>query len=272
MVRECGVFRQLHEGPGAFIIPNPWDVGTARMLAALGFPALATTSAGMAFALGKADGDVAWDDVLAHCRMLVEATPLPVSADLERGIGATPESAAETVRAAAGVGLAGCSLEDYSGDVSQPIYESGLAVERIHAAAEAAQALPNDFVLTARCENYLHGRPDLDDTIRRLQAYEQAGADVLYAPGLRDLETIRTVCSAVTRPVNVIMGLPGATFSVADLEEAGVRRISVGSALARLAFGAVATAAQEMRERGTFTFAEGIIGFAALEALVIDPA
>ena len=271
MVSESGAFRRLHEGPGAFIIPNPWDVGTARMFAALGFSALATTSAGMAFALGKADGDVGWNDVLAHCRMIVEATPLPVSADLERGIGDSPDSAAETVVAAAGIGLAGCSLEDYSGDASQPIYDVSLAVERIQAAAEAARALPEDFVLTARCENFLHGRPDLDDTIRRLQAYEQAGADVLYAPGLRDLETIRTVCSSVTKPVNVIMGLPGTTFGVANLEAAGVRRISVGSALARLAYGAVATAAQEMRERGTFTFAEGIIGFAALEALVTDP-
>ncbi len=271
MVRESGVFRRLHEGPGAFIIPNPWDVGTARILAAFGFPALATTSAGMAFALGKSDGDVDWDDVLAHCRMIVAATPLPVSADLERGMGVSPESSAETVVAAGGVGLAGCSLEDYSGDASQPIYDLSLAIERIQAAAEAALGLPDDFVLTARCENFLHGRPDLDDTIRRLQAYEQAGADVLYAPGLHDLETIRTVCAAVTKPVNVIMGLPGATFNVADLESAGVKRISVGSALARLAFGAVATAAQEMREQGTFSFAEGTIGFAALEALVTDP-
>jgi 2-methylisocitrate lyase-like PEP mutase family enzyme len=271
MVGIGGAFRRLHEGPGAFIIPNPWDVGTARMLAAFGFPALATTSAGMAFAQGKADGEVDWEDVLAHCRMIVQATSLPVSADLERGIGDSPESAAETVVAAAGVGLAGCSLEDYSGDVSQPIYDLSLAVERIQAAAEAARALPDDFVLTARCENFLHGRPDLDDTIRRLQAYEQAGADVLYAPGLRDLDTIRTLCAAITKPVNVIVGLPGATFSVADLEDAGVRRISVGSALARLAYGTVATAAQEMRDRGTFSFADGIIGFAALEEFVTVP-
>lgn len=272
MSREISSFRRLHEVPGAFIIPNPWDVGTARMLAAFGFPALATTSAGMAFALGKADGDVGWDDVLAHCQTIVQATPLPVSADLEQGMGDSPESAAETVRAAAGVGLVGCSLEDYSGDASQPIYDFTLAVERIQAAAESARALPNDFVLTARCENFLHGRPDLDDTINRLQAYEQAGADVLYAPGLRDLDTIRTVCSAVTKPVNVVMGLPGATFGVAELEDAGVERISVGSALARLAYGAVAQAAREMRERGTFTFAEGIIGFGELEALVTRPA
>ncbi|MCA9861498.1 MAG: isocitrate lyase/phosphoenolpyruvate mutase family protein [Thermomicrobiales bacterium] len=272
MTCENGVFRRLHERPGAFIIPNPWDVGTARMFAALGFQALATTSAGMAFSLGKADGNVGWDDVLAHCRMLVGATTLPVSADLERGIGDSPESAAATVRDAARVGLAGCSLEDYTGNDAHPIYERDLAVERIQAAAEAARALPDDFVLTARCENFLHGRPDLEDTIRRLQAYEQAGADVLYAPGLRDLATIRTVCSAVTRPVNVIMGLPGATYRVTDLADAGVKRISVGSALARLAYGTVAAAAREMSERGTFTFADGIIGFAALEALVTDPA
>ncbi|MFN8662993.1 MAG: isocitrate lyase/phosphoenolpyruvate mutase family protein [Thermomicrobiales bacterium] len=272
MAKESSAFRQLHLGPESFIIPNPWDVGTARILAALGFRALATTSAGMAFGLGKADGDVAWADVLAHCRMIVEATPLPVSADLERGMGDSPERAAETIRAAAGVGLAGCSLEDYSGNASEPIYDFSLAVERIEAAAEAARGLPGDFVLTARCENFLHGRLDLDDTIRRLQAYERAGADVLYAPGLRDLESIRTVCSAVTKPVNVIMGLPGATFSVADLGAAGVKRISVGSALARLAYGAVARAAAEMRNQGTFSFAEGTMGFQELEALVTERA
>ena len=271
-MRESSVFRQLHENPGAFIIPNPWDIGTARMMAALGFSALATTSAGMAFALGRADGDVSWEDTMAHCRMIVEATSLPVSADLERGIGDSPESAAETVLAAAGVGLAGCSLEDYTGNDSDPIYDLALAVERIQAASEAARSLPEDFVLTARCENFLHGRPDLEDTIRRLQAYEQAGADVLYAPGLRDLASIRTVCESVTKPVNVIMGLPGATFSVSDLAEVGVKRISVGSALARLAYGTVAKAAEEMRDRGTFTFADGIMGFAALEALVREPA
>jgi 2-methylisocitrate lyase-like PEP mutase family enzyme len=269
---QSGAFRRLHEGPGAFIIPNPWDVGTARMMAAFGFPALATTSAGMAFSLGKADGAVAWDDVMAHCRMIVEATPLPVSADLERGIGDSPESAAETVRQAAAVGLAGCSLEDFTGDRSQPIYDFSLAVERIQARSEAARSLPADFVLTARCENFLYGRPDLDDTIKRLQAFQEAGADVLYAPGLRDLDSIRTVCASVARPVNVIMGLPGAAFSVAELEAAGVKRISVGSALARLAYGAVARAAREMREQGTFTFADGIPGAAEIAASMTEPA
>ncbi|RIK88694.1 MAG: 2-methylisocitrate lyase [Hyphomicrobiales bacterium] len=259
------LFRKLHEADGAFIIPNPWDVGTARILAAMGFPALATTSAGMAFCLGKVDGAASRDEVLAHCRAIVEATPLPVSADLENGFGDSPESAAATVVAAAGIGLAGCSLEDHTGDRARPIYDFGLAVERIEAAAQARRSLGHDFVLTARCENFLWGRRDLDDTIRRLQAFEKAGADVLYAPGLGDLDTIRAVCAAVTKPVNVVMGLPGATFGVAELAEAGVRRISVGSALARLAYGAFVGAAREMRAHGSFGFAKGAMGFAELE-------
>jgi 2-methylisocitrate lyase-like PEP mutase family enzyme len=234
----------------------------------MGFRALATTSAGMAFALGKSDGEVDWDEVLDHCKMIVDATSLPVSADLERGIGDSPESAAETVRAAAGIGLAGCSLEDHTGNAAAPIYEFSLAVERIHSAVEAVRGLPDDFVLTARCENLLWGRPVLDDVIRRLQAYEQAGADVLYAPGLKDLESIRTVCTAVTKPVNVIMGLPGATLSVKDLEDAGVKRISVGSALARLAYSSVVAAAREMQDPGTFTWANDALGFAELDRLV----
>ncbi|HSI41819.1 MAG TPA: isocitrate lyase/phosphoenolpyruvate mutase family protein [Xanthobacteraceae bacterium] len=258
-------FRHLHQGPGAFIIPNPWDIGTARILAALGFKALATTSAGMAFCLGVAEGQVSREATLAHCRALVAATPLPVSADLERGFGDSPASAAETMRAAAALGLAGGSLEDHTGRPDAPIYDFTLAVERIAAAAEACRALPQDFVLTARCENFLWGRPDLDDTIRRLQAFEAAGADVLYAPGLHDLGTIRTVCAALTRPVNVVMGMPGASFSAADLAEAGVRRISVGSALARRAYGAFVEAAREMAGAGTFGFAQHAMGFAELE-------
>lgn len=258
-------FRLLHEEPGAFIIPNPWDVGTARILAALGFKALATTSAGMAFSLGVAEGSVSREDTLLHCRALVSATPLPVSADLEKGFGDSPESAAETIRVAAGIGLAGCSLEDHTGNPDDPIYDFSLAVERIHAAAEARAALPHDFVLTARCENFMWGRPDLDDTIRRLQAFERAGADVLYAPGLKDLGTIRLVCGALSKPVNVVMGLPGTTFGVADLAAVGVKRISVGSALARLAYGAVVAAAREMAADGTFRFAGQAMGFAELE-------
>lgn len=265
MSDKKSAFRLLHDAPGAFIIPNPWDVGTARILAAMGFQALATTSAGMAFSYGVAEGRTSREDTLAHCRALVSATPLPVSADLEKGFGDSPESAAETIHAAAEIGLAGCSLEDHTGDPDEPIYDFSLAVERIAAAAEARFALAHDFVLTARCENFMWGRPDLDDTIKRLEAFEAAGADVLYAPGLRDLETIRILCEAVSKPVNVVMGLPGATFTVDELAAAGVKRISVGSALARLAYGAFVSAAREMSTDGTFRFAERAMGFAELE-------
>lgn len=258
-------FRALHEASGAFVIPNPWDVGTARLLASLGFKALATTSAGLAFSLGRPEGLLTRDEVLAHCRDIVGATSLPVSADLEKGFGDTPQSAAETIGAAAETGLAGCSLEDHTNRRDDPIFDFSLAVERIAAAAEAARALPRDFVLTARCENFLWGRPDLDDTIRRLQAFEQAGADVLYAPGLRSLEDIRTVCASVGKPVNVVMGLPGAAFSVGELAEAGVKRISVGSALARLAYGTCLAAAQDIATRGRFDSLSSAIGFAELE-------
>lgn len=259
------IFRALHEQAGAFIIPNPWDAGTARILAALGFPALATTSAGMAFARGVPEGSVSRAETLAHCRAIVAATDLPVSADLEKGFGDTPDSVADTIRAAAETGLAGCSIEDHTGRRDDPIFAFDLAVERIEAAAQACRALPHDFVLTARCENFLWGRPDLDDTVERLRAFERAGADVLYAPGLHDLETIRAVCAAVRKPVNVVMGMPGATFGLKDLADAGVKRISVGSALARLAFGAVVRAAREMADDGTFHFARDAIGFAELE-------
>lgn len=258
-------FRVLHEQEGAFIIPNPWDVGTARILAALGFKALATTSAGMAFSLGVPEGQVSREATLAHCRAIVTATELPVSADLEKGFGDSPESVAETIRAAAEIGLAGCSIEDHTGDRTDPIFPFGLAVERIAAAVSECRTLPQDFVLTARCENLLWGRNDLDDTVRRLQAFAEAGADILYAPGLYDLESIRTVCSAVSKPVNVVMGMPGATFGVAELAAAGVKRISVGSALARAAFGAFVTGAQEMATNGSFHFAQGAMGFAELE-------
>ncbi len=266
MPEKGAVFRALHEEPGAFIIPNPWDAGTARILASMGFRALATTSAGMAFSLGVPDGQVSKADTLNHCRAIVAATPLPVSADLEKGFGDSPESVAGTIRAAADIGLAGCSIEDHTSRRADPIFDFALAVERIEAGAQACRALPHDFLLTARCENFLWGRPDLDDTIRRLQAFEKAGADVLYAPGLRDLDAIRTVCDALTKPVNVVMGLPGATFGVTELAEAGVRRISVGSALARLAFGAFVNAAREMMSEGTFRFSQSAMGFAELES------
>lgn len=272
MTGKGAAFRALHNEPGVFIIPNPWDTGTARILASMGFRALATTSAGMAFSLGVPDGQVSRKDTLSHCRTIVAATPLPVSADLEKGFGDSPESVAETIRAAAGIGLAGCSIEDHTGRGDDPIFDFGLAVERIEAGAQACRALPHDFVLTARSENFLWGRPDLDDTIKRLQAFEKAGADVLYAPGLRDLGAIRTVCGALTKPVNVVMGLSGAAFSATELAEAGVKRISVGSALARLAFGSFVTAAREMKSEGTFHFSEGAIGFAEIQGLFSGPA
>ncbi|WP_309083462.1 isocitrate lyase/phosphoenolpyruvate mutase family protein [Chelativorans sp.] len=255
-------FRALHER--AFIIPNPWDIGTAKLLAALGFKALATTSAGYAFSRGLPDGGVGFEEMMHHCRELVQATPLPVSADLERGKGDSPDSAAETIFAAEAAGLAGCSIEDFSGDPANPIYDFSHAVERVTAAVEAARALDRDFVFTARAENFLHGRPDLDDTIRRLQAFEKAGADVLYAPGLTEVSQVRAICQAVSRPVNV---LAVANFSVAELAEAGARRISLGSKLTNLAFGAVERAAGEMLEKGTFTFAREITPFARLQEM-----
>ncbi len=258
-------FRALHQRQASFVIPNPWDVGTARILAGMGFEALATTSAGLAFSLGLPEGSVSRDQTLTHCRQIVAATDLPVSADLEKGFGDSPLSVADAVRAAAETGLVGCSIEDHTNRRDDPIFEFGLAVERIAAAAEAARSLPHDFILTARCENFLWGRPDLDDTIKRLQAFETAGADVLYAPGLHDLDTIRTMCGALSKPVNVVMGMPGATFGVADLTGAGIVRISVGSALCRAAFGTFVEAAKEIRKSGTFGFADNAIGFSELE-------
>jgi len=248
-------FRALHGRKGAFLIPNPWNVGTARLLAHLGFEALATTSMGYAFSMGRRDGAIGREETLAHAAALVSATSLPVSADLENGFGDVPEAAAETIRLAAGVGLVGGSIEDATGRAEQPIYELEHAAERIRAAVAAARALPFAFTLTARAENYLHGRRDLKDTIRRLQAYQQAGADVLYAPGLATKEDIATVVRSVDRPVNVVMGLRGVQLSLAELAAIGVKRVSVGSALARAALGAFLRGAREMREQGTFTFA-----------------
>src|SRR6185295_12770207 len=251
--QKAAAFRALHQRDGAFIIPNPWDAGTARLLTALGFEALATTSLGLANTLGRADGTgaVSRAEVLANCAEIAGATRLPVSADLENCYAHEPRAAAEMIRLAAEAGVVGGSIEDATGDAQQPIYEFDLAVERVHAAAEMARSLPFPFTLTARAENFLHGRRDLDDTIRRLQAFEKAGADVLYAPGLRDLATIGRVASSVSKPVNVVMGLRGRSFSVAELASAGVRRISVGSALGRAAYGALIRAAREMKDKGT---------------------
>ena len=249
------VFRLLHERPAAFIIPNPWNTGTARMLAHLGFEALATTSMGYAFSAGRLDNTIERGEMLRHLGEIASATDLPVSADLENGYGDAPETAAETIRRAAAAGVVGGSIEDATGRSDDPIYELSLAVARIRAAVEAARALPFPFTLTARAENYLHGRPDIGDTIRRLQAYQEAGADVLYAPGLATRDDIAAVVGAVGRPVNVVMGLRGVQLSAAELSAIGVRRISVGSALCRSALGAFLRAAREMREQGTFTFA-----------------
>ena len=264
-------FRALHERPGAFVIPNPWDAGTARILAHLGFEALTTTSAGLAFALGRPDGAglVTRDETLANAKAIADATDLPVAADLENGFGDAPEAAAETIRLAGEVaGLVGGSIEDATGDPRRPIYDFQHAVERVAAAVEAARALPFPFVLVGRAENFLHGRPDLDDTIRRLQAFESAGADALYAPGLTRAEDIRSVCAAVRRPVNVILGLKGAAFSVSQLAALGVRRISVGSALNRAALTAFWRGAEEIRDAGTFTFADNAVAYGDLNDLM----
>lgn len=257
-------FRSLHEEPGIFVMPNPWDPGTARLLASLGFKALATTSAGFAFSRGMTDGAIGFEAKIAHCRDIVASVELPVSADLEKGKGDSPDSAAETIFAAEAAGLAGCSIEDHTGDPDDPIYDFSLAVERVAAAAEAAKALKHDFVFTARAENFLWGRSDLDDTIKRLRAFAEAGADVLYAPGISDTETVRAICSAVPRPVNVL-AVPGLT--VAGLAQAGAKRISLGSKLTACAFGAVRHAANEMLGSGTFDFARDGMSFAEIEAL-----
>jgi 2-methylisocitrate lyase-like PEP mutase family enzyme len=249
-------FRELHARPGAFPIPNPWDAGSARILAALGFEALATTSGGLAYSLGRRDaqGLVTRDEALAHASSIVEATHLPVSADLENGFGDDPETVAETIGLAGAVGLAGASIEDATTRPDDPIHPLGLAVERVTAAVEAARALPSGFVLTARAENHLYGRDDLADTIARLQAFEEAGADVLYAPALRTLDDVRAVCSSVAKPVNVL-----AWRGLGDLDalaEAGASRVSVGSGLAVAAYTAFLRAAQELREQGTFGYWE----------------
>ena len=265
-------FRALHEENEAFIIPNPWDAGTARLLTMLGFKALTTTSAGLAFTLGLPDGQAGLEATLANARAIVDATHLPVAADLENGFGHAPKDAAETIRRAGlEAGLVGGSIEDASGDPSRPIYELSHAVDRVTAAAEAARALPFPFVFVARAENYLHGRPDLEDTIRRLQAFEAAGADALYAPGLTTAEEIRAVCASVSRPVNVLAGLRNAPFTVAELSSLGVRRISVGSALTRVALGAFLRAAGAMAASGTFPF-DDATPFAELNAMMTSAA
>jgi 2-methylisocitrate lyase-like PEP mutase family enzyme len=261
------IFRALHERRGAFIIPNPYDVGTARLLAQLGFEALATTSAGYAFSLGLRDNMVGHDRMLRHVAEIVAATDLPVSADLENGFGDSPETVAETIRLAAATGLAGGSIEDSTQRTDHLLYDLELAAERIRAAAEVVRALPFVFTLTARAENYLVGRPDLKDTIKRLQAYQEAGADVLFAPGLISKQDIASVVSSLDRPVHVIMGLQGVRLSLAELSGIGVKRISVGSALARAALGAFLRASREMKTHGTFTFADEAVSYKEISAM-----
>jgi 2-methylisocitrate lyase-like PEP mutase family enzyme len=267
--QKAEAFRALHERPGAFITPNPWDAGTAKLLASLGFEALATTSLGLANMLGRVDGanSVSRHEVLDNCRVIAGATELPVNADLENGYADAPREAAEMIRLAAEAGVVGGSIEDATGDASRPIYDFTLAVERVQAAVEVARALPFRFVLTARAENLLHGRHDLDDTIKRLQAFEKAGADVLYAPGVKDLAQIRAVTSAVSRPVNVVMSAADPSLTLAQLAEAGVKRVSVGGALSRLALAAFLDGAREMKDKGTFTWVRRTVPSRELKAV-----
>jgi len=261
-------FRALHEAAGHFVIANAWDAGSARILAGLGFAALASSSGAQAGVLGRRDGMVSRDEALAHCRAIVAATELPVSADLEKGFGDAPGEAAETIRLAAGAGLVGGSIEDATGYRDKPLFDLGPATERIAAAAEAARALPFVFTLTARTENFLRGNPDLDDTIKRLLAFEQAGADVLMAPGLPDLAAVRAVCNAVSRPVNFMAGIKGRSFTVAELAAAGVKRISLATSLYRAAMSGLLNAAREVKEQGTFDYLETTMATPELNAFM----
>jgi 2-methylisocitrate lyase-like PEP mutase family enzyme len=267
-LKEKGnAFRELHERDSAFIIPNPWDIGTAQLLAYLGFEALATTSAGYAFSVGKRDNTINRDEMMTHVTVITKATDLPVSADLENGFGDSPETVGETIQLATATGLVGGSIEDSTKNPDSPIYEYELAAERIRAAVEVIRSLDFPFTLTARAENYLVGRPDLKDTIKRLQGYQEAGADVLYAPGLTSREDIAAIVSSVDRPVNVVMGLQGVRLSLAELSELVVKRISVGSALSRAALGAFLRAAKEMQEHGTFDFADEAVSYRDISAM-----
>jgi 2-methylisocitrate lyase-like PEP mutase family enzyme len=263
-------FRALHLQPGIFVMPNPWDAGSARVLETLGFSALATTSAGLAYSLGKPDGhaSVTREESLQNVQGIIAATSLPLSADLENGYGDDQETCAETILLAAKAGLAGGSIEDATGRPGEPIYSFELSVERVKAAVAAARSLPHPFMLTARAENLINGRPDLNDTIRRLEAYADAGADVLFAPGLKTREEITAVVKAVApRPVNVIMGIAGNDLSIAELEQLGVKRVSIGSSLARAAYGAFFRAVEEIQQKGTFGYTAEAKPYADLNKL-----
>lgn len=267
-MEKASAFRTLHGRAGAFVIPNPWDAGTARLLEALGFEALATTSLGLANMLGRADSKVSRAEVLANCRAIAEASDLPVNIDLENCFAHEAEAAADAIRLAAEAGAVGGSIEDFTGDPKAPIYDFEQAVERVRAAAKVAHALPIPFMLTARAENLLHGRNDMGDTIRRLQAYEAAGADVLYAPGLRNVAEVREVVSALKRPFNVVTGWLDPDITVAQLADAGAKRISVGGALSRLALAAVVDAGRAMKEQGSFTWMREMMAFAEVRRML----
>ena len=268
-MERARVFRALHERAGILVMPNPWDAGTAKLFASLGFEALATTSFGLANALGRVDGTLAVsrEELIANCREIAQATDLPVNADLENGYADDPKKAAEIIRMAAEAGVVGGSIEDATGSDAKPIYDFNLAVERVAAAAEVAHSLPFPFTFTARAENFLHGRDDLDDTVKRLQAFAKAGADVLYAPGLRDLATIRQVVAAVSKPINVVMSAADPDLTTQQLADAGVKRISVGGTLSRLAFAAVRDAALAMCERGSYQWVRAAMPAKDLKAI-----
>jgi 2-methylisocitrate lyase-like PEP mutase family enzyme len=261
-------FQALHAAPGAFVIANAWDAGSARILTSVGFVALATSSGAAAGVLGRRDGAISRDESLAHARAVVEATDLPVSADLEKGFGDTPEAAATTISQAGDTGLVGGSIEDATGDPSRPLFDAGLARERIVAAVAAARALSFPFMLTARAEGFLRGKPDLDDVIRRLLSFEAAGADVLMAPGLPDLAAVRTVCAALSKPFNFMAGIKGKSFSVPELAEAGVKRISLATSLYRAAMSGLVSAAREVKERGTLGYVDSGLATPDLNAFM----
>lgn len=267
-IDKANRFRTLHEAPGVFVIPNPWDVPSARLLAGLGFPALATSSAAAANTFGRKDGELTREEALAHARLLVSATNLPVSADLEDGFGEEPAAVADTIRLGANAGLVGCTIEDSTGNPERPLYEFQLAVDRIAAASQAARALPFPFTLTARAHNLLYPNPSLDETIRRLQAFEKAGADVLFAPGLPDLAAVKTLCASVSKPVNFMVGIKGKSFSVAELGTAGVKRISLATSLYRAAMTGLLEAASEVKSTGQFTFLERSLATPELQKLM----